>query len=136
MTQDIPEEYDGLELGTRDDVLVSDDTEREYVEFNDKLYWFDFQEITWERKTDILDDNLEVNERTGEMDLDLRGYYRDAMEEVIVDSSIDGGIAIFLKGMKADFGQKLQELEQVPDPGAAMEDADEGKSEQQSEEAT
>lgn len=134
MTQDIPEEYADLELGTRDDVLVSDDTEREWFEHDEKAYWFEFGELTWEQKTDLLDDNLDVDQQSGDMDLDLRGYYRDVMEEVIVDSSIDGKIAIFLKGMKADFGQKLQASEHVPDPGAVMDEVEEGKSEQQSEE--
>lgn len=136
MTQDIPEEYQGLELGGRNDVLVTEDTQREYLEHDEKLYWFDFSEMTWEQKTDILDDNLDVNQDTGDMDLDLKGYYRDVMEEVIVNASVDGSIPIFLKGMKADFGQKLQQLDSVPDPGAVMDEVEEGKSEPQSEDET
>ncbi len=133
---DIPEEYQDLELGGREDVLVSESVEREYIEHDGKLFWFDFGEMTWDQKTDIIDENLDVDQNSGEMDLDMKGYYRDVMEEVIVDSSVDGSITTMLRGMEANFGQKLQALEHVPQPGAVMEDVEEGKSEQPSEDET
>jgi hypothetical protein len=132
----IPEEYQDLDLGGREDVLVSESVEREYIEHNGKLFWFDFTEMTWDQKTDIIDANLDVDQNSGEMDLNMKGYYRDVMEEVIVDSSIDGSITTMLRGMGASFGQKLQALDAVPQPGAVMEDVEEGKSEQQSEDET
>lgn len=135
MTEDIPERIrekygDDIKMGGREDVLIdADATEREWIEYDGKIYWFDLKEISWERKTEILDDALEADQRTGDVDLNLKGYYRDMMEEVIADASIDGSIPIFLKGMNPEFGDRLQDL--MPDPGTVMDEDEEGNSEEQ-----
>lgn len=132
--EDIPEyllDEDGeVELGSRDDVVIDDsETEREWFKVDGKLYWFDMKEVSWEKKTTILEDNLNTNSRTGEIDLDLKGFYRDMMETVIVDMSVDGPLGVFLKGMKPELGDKLQDA--VPQPGTVMDEADEGNLETQ-----
>lgn len=126
---DIPEHLveddEDVEFGDRSDAVIdTDEAERHWYKVDGKVYWFDIGEVSWEKKTDILDRNLETDSRTGEIDLNLKGFYRDMMEEVIVDSSIDGGLATFLKGMKPELGDKLQD--DVPQPGTVMDEAEEG----------
>lgn len=135
MTNDeIPEHLLGddeeIEYGSREDALINeDDVEREWFKVDGKVYWFDFGEISWEKKTTILEDNLTTDSRTGEIDLDLKGYYRDMMEETIVDMSVDGPLGVFLKGMKPELGDQLQDA--VPQPGTVLDDEEEGNSETQ-----
>lgn len=129
---DIPEhllDEDGdVQMGGRSDALIDeDDTERQWFKVDGKVYWFDFKDVSWERKTQILENNLTTDSRTGEIDLDLKGYYRDMMEEVIVDKSVEGPIGIFLKGMKPELGDQLQDA--VPQPGTVMDEDEEGNSE-------
>lgn len=128
-TEDIPEHLveddENVEFGTREDAVIDpDDTERHWYKVDGKVYWFDIGEVSWEKKTNILDDNLETDSRTGDIDLNLKGFYRDMMEEVIQDFSIDGNLPIFLKGMNPELGDKLQD--DVPQPGTVMDEADEG----------
>lgn len=119
-----------VEMGGRDDAVIdSSESERNWYKVDGKVYWFDIKEVSWEKKTDILDDNLQTDSRTGEIELDLKGYYRDMMEEVIVDKSVEGGLATFLKGMKPELGDQLQE--DVPQPGTVMDEAEEGNLEPQ-----
>lgn len=114
--EEIPEEYQDLELGTREDALAdSSNTERVYIEADDKLYWFDLKEMSWEKQGKLVDKNLSVDDRSGDMDLDLQGYYRDVMEYKIEDMSVDGSVSIFLKGMGPELGGKLSS--KMPDPG-------------------
>lgn len=132
--EDIPEHLLGedgeVELGSRNDVVIDDtDTEREWFKVDGKVYWFDLKEVSWEKKTTILEDNLTTNSRTGEIDLDLKGFYRDMMETVIDDMSVEGPLGVFLKGMKPELGDKLQDT--VPQPGTVMDEADEGNLEPQ-----
>lgn len=132
--QDIPEHLlneDGeVEMGGREDALIDEeDTERKWFKVDGKVYWFDFKEVSWERKTQVLEDNLTTDSRTGEIDLDLKGYYRDMMEEVIVDKSVEGPLGIFLKGMKPELGDQLQDA--VPQPGTVMDEEEEGNLEPQ-----
>lgn len=133
---EIPEwlagEDDDLSLGTREDAMVNtSQTEREWVKTSDgKVYWFDVKEISWEKKNQILDNNLDMDEQSGEVDLDLTGFYRDMMRTVIVDASVGSeSIAVFLKGVKPELGDKLQQI--VPQPGAVLDDDTEGNSEAQ-----
>ena len=143
---EIPERFkrDSVEvvLGSREDAVIdTDNVEREWIQVTEEdsetgeetveLYWFDMSEVSWERKTEILDQNLNADERTEEVNLDLIGYYRDMMEEVIVDMSVEGSLPTFLKGMNADLGNQLQN--RVPQPDTMMEDVDEGKSAESSE---
>lgn len=129
---EIREKYgDDVEMGTREDALIDDEERRIWIEHEDKLYWFEIQEITWERKTDILDDALDRDQSTGDVNLSLKDYYRQVMEETIVDTSIDGSLPIFLKGMAPEFGNKLEEY--MPQPGTDIPDEEEGNSEQSSE---
>lgn len=124
---EIPEHLqgEGVQLGSRDDALINENNvERYWYKVDDKVFWFDMKEVSWEKKSDILDDNLVTDSRTGEVDLDLKGYYRDMMEEVIVDKSVEGGLATFLKGMSPELGDKLQQ--DVPQPGAVMDEEVEG----------
>lgn len=128
----LQDEDDDLELGSREDALINEqDTDREWLKTSDgKAYWFDIKEISWERKNQILDNNLDMDEQSGDIDLDLTGFYRDMMLEVIVDSNVGGdSLAVFLKGMKPELGDKLQQA--VPQPGAVMDEEVEGNSETQ-----
>lgn len=127
--QEIPDHLlddDGeVEMGGRGDATIDDsETERKWFKVDGKAYWFDIKEISWEKKTDILDDNLKTDSRTGEIDLDMKGYYRDMMETVIEDKSVEGGLSTFLKGMKPELGDQLQD--EVPQPGTVMDEAEEG----------
>jgi hypothetical protein len=130
--QEIPERFqdEEVQLGSRENALISDDsTTREWIrveneEENDDLYWFDMKEISWERKTDILDESLQTNKRTGEIELDLKDFYRNMMEEVIVDMSVDAPVPVFLKGMRPEVGDQLQD--RVPQPGTVMDEMEEG----------
>lgn len=131
MTQnDVPERFldeDGdVQMGGREDALIDEeDIERKWFKVDGKVYWFDFKEISWEKKTQLLDDSLKTNSRTGEVELDLKGFYRNMMEEVIVDMSVEGtSLPIFLKGMKPELGDKLQDA--VPQPGSMLDDDEEG----------
>jgi len=126
---DIPEHLrtddEELQMGGRDDALINeDDVEREWFKVDGKAYWFDFKDVSWEKKTQILDDSLQTNSRTGEVELDLKHYYRSMMEEVIVAMSVEGSVPVFLKGMKPELGDKLQDA--VPQPGTVMDDDEEG----------
>lgn len=129
---DIPEHLVGedeeVSLGSREDALIDEsEVERKWFKVDDKVYWFDMKEVSWERKTEVLDNNLETHERTGEIELDLVSYYRDMMEEVITEMSVSGSVPLFLKGMKPELGDKLQE--EVPQPGTVMDEQEEGNSE-------
>jgi hypothetical protein len=132
---EIPERFrDGdseVRMGNRETALINEsDTTREWFKIPgddgepDDVYWFDIKDISWEKKTDVLDDSLKTDSRTGEIELDLKDYYRNMMETVIADMSVDGGLAIFLKGMSPEVGDQLQEI--VPDPGTVMDEVDEG----------
>lgn len=127
---EVPERFrdeDGdVQMGGREDALIDEeDIERKWFKVDGKVYWFDFKEISWEKKTQLLDDSLKTNSRTGEVELDLKGFYRNMMEEVIVDMSVEGtSIPIFLKGMKPELGDKLQDA--VPQPGSMLDEDEEG----------
>ena len=125
-------EDEEVRLGTRDDALI-DETQTERHWFSvpsedegeaDTVYWVDIKQISWEMKTDILDNALQTDSRSGEIELDLKGFYRSMMEETIDDISVEGPLGIFLKGMSPEVGDQLQEI--VPDPGTVMDEVDEG----------
>lgn len=129
---DIPEQFadEDVRMGSRENALIDEkDTKREWVRVEngdepDDIYWFDIKEISWERKTEVLDESLETDSRSGDIELELKNYYKNMMEEVIVDMSADSSIPIFLKGMRPEIGDQLQEI--VPQPGTVMDEADEG----------
>lgn len=129
---EIPERFqdEDVQLGSRTDALIDEDqTSREWVRVEnddreDDLYWFDIKEISWEKKTDILDQSLQTDNRTGDVELELKDFYRNMMEEVIVDLSVEGSVPVFLKGMRPEVGDQLQDL--VPQPGTVMDEMDEG----------
>lgn len=136
--QEIPERFlsddesdeAGVRMGSRENALIDEsNTTREWIRVEnedepDDIYWFDIREISWEKKTDILDDSLQTDSRSGEIELDLKEFYRTMMEETIADMSVDGKLAIFLKGMSPELGDQLQD--RVPDPGTVMDEVDEG----------
>lgn len=133
MTDEIPERFqdDDVQFGDRSSALIDESaTDRTWIKVenegdeSDDIYWFDLKQISWERKTDILDNNLETDERSGEVELDLKGFYREMMETVIDDMSVDGGVAVFLKGMRPEIGDQLQQ--EVPQPGTVMDEMEEG----------
>lgn len=133
---EVPERFkdeDGnVRMGTRDDALIDENkTERHWFSVPsddedepDSVYWVDIKQISWEKKTDVLDDSLKTDSRSGEIELDLKGFYRSMMEETIADISVEGPLSIFLKGMSPEVGDQLQEI--VPDPGTVMDEVDEG----------
>ena len=129
-SEEIPEwlhdesDDDDLAFGSRTDAVIdASNTDRKWYKVDGKVYWFDLQEVSWDRKTDILDDNLGADPQTGEIELDVRGFYRDMMEECIADKSVEGGLATFLKGMKPELGDQLQQ--DVPQPGTVMDEVEE-----------
>lgn len=132
---EIPERFqteDGeVRMGDRNTALINEDnTTREWFKVSgedgepDDVYWVDIKEISWEKKTDVLDDSLVTDSRSGEIELDLKGYYRNMMETTIDDISVEGSLSVFLKGMSPEVGDKLQDI--VPDPGTVMDEVDEG----------
>lgn len=138
MTTEIPEHIrekaDGdVELADRQDALVdTSSTRREWITTENEdgeteVYWFDIKQVSWEEKTDVLDDHIDADDG-GDVELNMKGYYRTMMERTIADKSVDGGLATFLKGMKPELGDKLQQL--MPDPGTVMDDVDEGNSDE------
>jgi len=132
---DIPERFlDGdndVQMGSRESALIDEsNTTREWFKVPgadgepDEVYWVEIKEISWEKKTDVLDDSLKTDSRTGDIELDLKGYYRNMMETVIDEISVEGSLPVFLKGMSPEVGDQLQEI--VPDPGTVMDEVDEG----------
>lgn len=137
MSTEIPEHIrekaDGdVELADRENALVdTSETTREWITVTEDgetlAYWFDIKQVSWEEKTDVLDDHIAAEE-SGDVELDMKGYYRTMMERTIADMSVDGGLATFLKGMRPEVGDKLQQL--MPDPGTVMDEVDEGNSDE------
>jgi len=132
---EIPERFrdgeNGVQMGSRETALIDEsNTTREWFKVPgaddepDDVYWVEIKEISWEKKTDVLDDSLVTDSRTGDIELDLKGYYRNMMETVIDDISVEGSLPVFLKGMSPEVGDQLQEI--VPDPGTVMDEVDEG----------
>lgn len=114
-----------VQFGTLEDALIDErNVEREWVKVNERVYWFDMKEISWEKKTEILDEALEVDQTTEEVELNIKKYYRKMLETMIEDMSVDESVPIFLKGMTPEVGNRLQNL--VPEPNSMMEEVDEG----------
>lgn len=136
MTDDIargekPDWWDDLEDGTRDDALVSNETERVYIrapnaEGEMKRYWFDVKQPTWKGKNKFVSDALKIGEESTELRIDQ--YYADALEAMIEDSNVDGSMSIFLAGVSPELGTKLQEV--APKPGKALTDQEEKNSDE------
>ncbi|UTF55982.1 hypothetical protein [Natronosalvus rutilus] len=117
-----PDWWDDLEDGTREDALVSNEAERVYLrapnhEGEMRRYWFDVKDLTWTGKNKYVSDALKIGEEKTELRIDQ--YYKDVLEAMIQDSSVDGSLSIFLAGVSPELGQKLQDL--APRPGDALE---------------
>lgn len=135
-----PDWWDDIEKAQRDDLMVADDTVREYVKIQRRDWdepkgaWFDIRDPPWNKKKEVLSGCIDANEDgSGEMHLDE--YYREMLEYMIVDSSADIGnnINVFLRGLNNETGDRLESL--VPRPSArGITESEEGKSEPQSEE--
>lgn len=126
-----PEWWDDLEDGSREDALVSDEAERVYIRARNsegemKRYWFDVKQLTWKGKNKYVSDALKIGEETTELRIDQ--YYRDVLEAMIEDSSVEGSMSIFLAGVSPELGSRLQEL--APKPGKALTDQEEKNSDE------
>lgn len=131
-----PDWWDDLEDGTREDALVTDETTRHYLKAPDhegdmKRYWFDVKQLTWKGKNQYVSEALKIGEDKTELRIDK--YYRDVLEAMIVDTSVDGvsgekGLSIFLAGVTPELGQQLQDL--APKPGKALTDQEEKNSDE------
>lgn len=126
-----PDWWDDLEDGTREDALVSNETERVFIrapnsEGEMKRYWFDKKQLTWKGKNKYVSESLKLGEESTELRIDE--YYRNVLEAMIEDSSVDGSLSIFLAGVSPELGSKLQEL--APKPGKALTDQEEKNSDE------
>lgn len=132
MPTDKPEGWDELEDGTREDAQISQEAERHYFTADGKRYWFDLKELSWKRRNQLISQNIEVTEEGSELKMDA--YYMDALEEKIVDMSVEGGenVRLFLAGVGPELGDKLEA--EAPAPMREMTEAEEGNSDGQSEE--
>jgi hypothetical protein len=132
-----PDWWDEHDAGTRDDAMVSDETERVYIRAENpdgelKRYWFDVKELTWKGKNKVVSDALKIREEQTELRIDQ--YYKDTLETMIQDTSVEGvtgeqGLTIFLAGMNPGLGDKLQEGV-APNPGKALSDQEEKNSDE------
>lgn len=116
-----PDWWDDLEDGTREDALVSDEAERVYLRAPNqdgemRRYWFDVKQLTWKGKNQYVSEALKIGEETTELRIDK--YYKDVLEAMIQDSSVEGSLSIFLAGVSPELGQKLQDI--APQPGDAL----------------
>lgn len=117
-----PDWWDDLDDGTREDALVSDEPERVYLRAENadgeqKRYWFDIKQLTWKGKNKYVSEALKIGEEKTELRID--DYYKNVLEAMIQDASVDGSLSIFLAGVSPELGQKLQDL--APRPGDALE---------------
>jgi hypothetical protein len=131
---DAPEWWESVETAERGDLMVADDTRREYMRVERDRWdgprgvWFDVRDPPWNKKKEVLSDCIDANEDgSGEMHLDE--YYREMLGYMIVDSSADIGnnTNMFLRGLNNEAGDKLEGL--VPRPSArGITEDEEGKS--------
>lgn len=126
-----PDWWDDLEDGTREDALVSDEAERVFIrapnnEGEMKRYWFDVKQLTWKGKNQHVSESLKIGEEATELRIDE--YYRNVLDAMIEDSSVDGSMSIFLAGVSPKLGSKLQDL--APKPGKALSDQEEKNSDE------
>ena len=131
-----PDWWEEHEDGAREDAMVSDEVERVYIRAENadgemKRYWFDVKQLTWKGKNQFVSRALKIGEEETELHIDR--YYKNALESMIQDTSIDGvtgekGLSIFLAGMSPDLGDKLQEV--APKPGKAVSDQEEKNSDE------
>jgi hypothetical protein len=136
---DKPDWWDDVEEANRDDLTVSNETTREYIKIErdgwdePKGAWFDINDIPWLQKKSVLSDVIDAREDgSGEMHLDQ--YYRQMLDNMVEDSSVDiKKMNTFLAGVNEETGSRLEAL--VPEPSErAITEAEEGKSDEQSEE--
>lgn len=131
-----PEWWDEHKHGTREDAMVSDETERVYIRAPDstgemKQYWFDVKDLTWKGKNQYVSSALKIKEDGADLHTDR--YYKNVLEAMIVDTSVEGvssekGLTIFLAGMSPELGDKLQQI--APKPGKAISDQEEKNSDE------
>lgn len=129
-----PEWWDEHRDGTREDAQVSDEVTRHYIRATNSdgemvKYWFDVEDLTWKAKSKFVSDALKIGETATELRIDQ--YYKDVLEAIIVDTSIEGvsrekGLSIFLAGMSPELGDELMDL--APEPGKALSDQEEKNS--------
>lgn len=127
MPSEKPDWWDGLEDGSREDAVVSQDTERHYLRANGKRYWFDVQEITWNKKNEFASNALVIGEESTDLQIDQ--YYLDVLEHMIEDMSVDGkNVRTFLIGVGPELGSQLEDI--APKPGQGISDREEGNSDE------
>lgn len=131
-----PDWWDEHREGTRDDAMVSDETERVYIRAQNNdgetvKYWFDVKQLSWKGKNKYVSESLKIGEESTELHIDA--YYKNVLEAIIADTSVEGvdgesGLSIFLAGMSPELGTKLQEV--APNPGKALSDQEEKNSDE------
>ena len=130
---DEPDWWDEAETADRADILVSNETERKYVRTEDgRGAWFDLRNPSWNKKKEVLSDCIEAD-ASGSGSLELDRYYREMLEFMIADSSVDmENTATTIRGLSNHVGNQLEE--EVPRPSArGIDEEEEGKSDGPSE---
>lgn len=134
-----PDWWDDVETADRADMMVNTDTRREYFRIkrpgweDPKGAWVELQDPPWNKKKSVLSECIEARE-DGSGDLDLAKYYRMMLDYMMVDASFDFKNAeTLLRGLNDESGSTLEGF--VPAPSArGLTEAEEGKSDEQSEE--
>lgn len=129
---DAPDWWDDVNEATADDLLVDRDTKREYFRYNGSGYWVEYQELSWKQREGFVSDNLRITDTGAE--LDTEEYYADVLEAMIVDTSLDEGIATLIAGVESGPGDQLKAL--APKPFGNLSRGAEGNSDDSSAEAT
>lgn len=131
-----PDWWDEHDDGTREDAMVSNETDRVYIRAENpdgemKRYWFDVKDLTWKGKNKVVSNALKIREDSTDLRIDQ--YYKEVLETMIQETSVEGvtgekGLTIFLAGMSSDLGDKLQDV--APNPGKALSDQEEKNSDE------
>ena len=123
---ELPDHLKQFSVGSVDDALISNETERIYLvdEENQRYWWFDIAEISWYKKNSIFAECIEQT-GAGEGRMDAAKYYREVAKEMIQEwsGSDEMDIDTFLVGLSDDLGSQLEQ--KLPDPGSAAMDVDE-----------
>jgi len=129
MPTEKPDGWDDADDGSRKNVLIDDtQTERHFFMVDGERYWFDVREPSWNKRNEIIDDSLTIGQDATE--LDVAKYYRDMLEHMIVDMSVEGGTSTFLAGVKPELGSKLEQI--APSPTGELTDEEQGNSDARS----
>lgn len=131
--RDAPDWWDDVERAERADLMVSNETRREYFRIERPEWdgprgaWVDLKDVPWNKKKEVLSDCIEAHE-DGSGELDLAQYYRDILDFMIDDASFGfQNAATLLRGLNNESGDKLESF--APRPSArGLTEEEEGKS--------